>query len=87
MAQRKKKLTKKKRRGPSHGQSRELEVDSDEGDFELATEIKNDDSVRFLFWSCILRRLCVTWIANVSLETVVISGVKKIEYKQYSEGI
>lgn len=44
MAQRKKKLTKKKRRGPPHGQNREPEVDSDEGDFELAAEIKNDDS-------------------------------------------
>ncbi|XP_041915614.1 ATP-dependent RNA helicase DDX54 [Alosa sapidissima] len=44
MAQRKKKLTKKKRHGPSHGQNREPEVDSDEGDFELAAEIKNDDS-------------------------------------------
>lgn len=47
MAQRKKKLTKKKRRGPSHGQNREPEMDSDEGDFELVAEIKNDDSVRF----------------------------------------
>ncbi|XP_062410064.1 ATP-dependent RNA helicase DDX54 [Sardina pilchardus] len=44
MAQRKKKLTKKKRHGPSHGPNREPEVDSDEGDFELAADIKNDDS-------------------------------------------
>ncbi|KAL2100423.1 hypothetical protein ACEWY4_004817 [Coilia grayii] len=42
MAQRKKKLTKKKRRGPPHGQNRGPEVDSDEGDFELATEINDD---------------------------------------------
>ncbi|KAL4004628.1 protocadherin delta 2 [Sarotherodon galilaeus] len=39
MAQRKKKLTKKKR----HTANREPETDSD-GDFELAVEIKNDDS-------------------------------------------
>uniref|UniRef100_A0A3B4FK87 DEAD-box helicase 54 n=1 Tax=Pundamilia nyererei TaxID=303518 RepID=A0A3B4FK87_9CICH len=41
MAQRKKKLTKKKR----HTANREPETDSD-GDFELAVEIKDDDSVR-----------------------------------------
>lgn len=40
MAQRKKKLTKKKRHTPN----REQEVDSD-GDFQLAAEIKDDDSV------------------------------------------
>ncbi|KAM9841081.1 ATP-dependent RNA helicase DDX54 [Aulostomus maculatus] len=40
MAQRKKKLTKKKR----HTASREPEADSDSGDFELAAEIKDDDS-------------------------------------------
>lgn len=40
MAQRKKKLTKKKR----HAASREPETDSD-GDFELAVQIKDDDSV------------------------------------------
>ncbi|KAM6902194.1 ATP-dependent RNA helicase DDX54 [Xenentodon cancila] len=39
MAQRKKKLTKKKR----HPANRELEPDSDSGDFELAAEIKDDD--------------------------------------------
>ncbi len=42
MAQRKKKLTKKKR----HTASREPEADSDSGDFELAAEVKDDDSVR-----------------------------------------
>lgn len=42
MAQRKKKLTKKKR----HTANREPEADSDSGDFELAAEIKDDDSVR-----------------------------------------
>ena len=42
MAQRKKKLTKKKRHPPN----REPEPDSDSGDFELAAEIKDDDSVR-----------------------------------------
>lgn len=41
MAQRKKKFTKKKK----HTASRELEADSD-GDFELVTEVRNDDSVR-----------------------------------------
>ncbi|XP_047229590.1 ATP-dependent RNA helicase DDX54 [Girardinichthys multiradiatus] len=40
MAQRKKKLTKKKR----HTANREQEADSDGGDFELAAEIKDDDS-------------------------------------------
>ncbi|XP_071322539.1 ATP-dependent RNA helicase DDX54 [Trachinotus anak] len=40
MAQRKKKMTKKKRHTPS----REPEADSDSGDFELAAEIKDDDS-------------------------------------------
>ncbi|XP_044030457.1 ATP-dependent RNA helicase DDX54 [Siniperca chuatsi] len=40
MAQRKKKLTKKKRYTPN----RETEADSDGGDFELAAEIKDDDS-------------------------------------------
>ncbi|KAM8744316.1 ATP-dependent RNA helicase DDX54 [Acanthopagrus schlegelii] len=40
MAQRKKKLTKKKR----HTGSREPEADSDSGDFELAAEVKDDDS-------------------------------------------
>ncbi|XP_038137953.1 ATP-dependent RNA helicase DDX54 [Cyprinodon tularosa] len=40
MAQRKKKLTKKKR----HTAKREQEADSDIGDFELAAEIKDDDS-------------------------------------------
>ncbi|KAM9734848.1 ATP-dependent RNA helicase DDX54 [Menidia menidia] len=40
MAQRKKKLTKKKR----HTANREMDLDSDGGDFELAAEIKNDDS-------------------------------------------
>uniref|UniRef100_A0A4W6CDC2 RNA helicase n=1 Tax=Lates calcarifer TaxID=8187 RepID=A0A4W6CDC2_LATCA len=40
MAQRKKKLTKKKR----HTANREPEADSDSGDFELAAEIKDDDS-------------------------------------------
>ncbi|XP_053730983.1 ATP-dependent RNA helicase DDX54 [Synchiropus splendidus] len=39
MAQRKKKLTKKKRH------NRDAEVDSDSGDFELAAEIKDDDSL------------------------------------------
>lgn len=39
MAQRKKKFTKKKK----HTASRELEADSD-GDFELVTEVRNDDS-------------------------------------------
>lgn len=38
MAQRKKKLTKKKKHN-----NREMEGDSDSGDFELATEIKDDD--------------------------------------------
>uniref|UniRef100_A0AAQ5YY60 RNA helicase n=1 Tax=Amphiprion ocellaris TaxID=80972 RepID=A0AAQ5YY60_AMPOC len=41
MAQRKKKLTKKKR----HTASREPEADSDSGDFELAAEIKDDDTL------------------------------------------
>lgn len=41
MAQRRKKFTKKKK----HGASREMEADSD-GDFELVTEVRNDDSVR-----------------------------------------
>lgn len=40
MAQRKKKLTKKKR----HTANREKEADSDSGDFELAAEMKDDDS-------------------------------------------
>ncbi|XP_012671616.1 ATP-dependent RNA helicase DDX54 [Clupea harengus] len=40
MAQRKKKLTKKKR----HGNTREPEVESDEGDFGPVAEIKNDDA-------------------------------------------
>lgn len=40
MAQRKKKFTKKKK----HSGSRVLEADSD-GDFELVTEVRNDDSV------------------------------------------
>ncbi|CAK6959515.1 ATP-dependent RNA helicase DDX54 [Scomber scombrus] len=40
MAQRKKKMTKKKR----HTGNREPELDSDGGDFELAAEIKDDDS-------------------------------------------
>ncbi|XP_072227899.1 ATP-dependent RNA helicase DDX54 [Leuresthes tenuis] len=40
MGQRKKKLTKKKR----HTAKREQEPDSDSGDFELAAEIKDDDS-------------------------------------------
>nr|XP_046231646.1 ATP-dependent RNA helicase DDX54 [Scatophagus argus] len=40
MAQRKKKLTKKKR----HTANREPEADSDSGDFELAAEVKDDDS-------------------------------------------
>lgn len=44
MAQRKKKLTKKKR----HGNTREPEVESDEGDFGPVAEIKNDDAVRLL---------------------------------------
>lgn len=43
MAQRKKKVTKKKR----HTANREPEADSDSGDFELAAEIKDDDSVRY----------------------------------------
>ncbi|XP_029921888.1 ATP-dependent RNA helicase DDX54 [Myripristis murdjan] len=41
MGQRKKKLTKKKR----HTASRDPEVDSDAGDFELAAEIKDDDNI------------------------------------------
>lgn len=41
MAQRKKKLTKKKK----HAAHREPEAESDSGDFELATEVKDDDSV------------------------------------------
>ena len=41
MAQRKKKMTKKKR----HTANREPELDSDCGDFELAAEVKDDDSV------------------------------------------
>lgn len=49
MAQRKKKLTKKKR----HAANREPEADSDSGDFELAAEVKDDDSVR----NCILKQL------------------------------
>ncbi|KAM3600399.1 uncharacterized protein V6R79_022731 [Siganus canaliculatus] len=40
MAQKKKKLTKKKR----HTANREPEADSDSGEFELAAEIKDDDS-------------------------------------------
>lgn len=40
MAQRKKKLTKKKRHTPN----RDQEVDSD-GDFQLVAEIKDDDTV------------------------------------------
>lgn len=40
MAQRKKKLTKKKR----HTASRDWEADSDSGDFELAAEVKDDES-------------------------------------------
>ncbi|XP_070706952.1 ATP-dependent RNA helicase DDX54 [Pempheris klunzingeri] len=40
MAQRKKRLTKKKR----HGGNREAEADSDSGDFEVAAEVKDDDS-------------------------------------------
>uniref|UniRef100_A0A3Q3WD55 RNA helicase n=1 Tax=Mola mola TaxID=94237 RepID=A0A3Q3WD55_MOLML len=40
MAQRKKKLTKKKR----HSGNREPEADSESGDFELATQVKDDDS-------------------------------------------
>ncbi|KAK7895643.1 hypothetical protein WMY93_020968 [Mugilogobius chulae] len=39
MGQRKKKLTKKKR----HNNKKEVEADSDSGDFELAAEIKDDD--------------------------------------------
>lgn len=41
MAQRKKKLTKKKK----HGANRVQEAESDSGDFELAAEVKDDDSV------------------------------------------
>lgn len=41
MAQRKKKLTKKKRQTAK----REPEAVSDSGDFELAAEVKDDDSV------------------------------------------
>ncbi|XP_063066262.1 ATP-dependent RNA helicase DDX54 [Engraulis encrasicolus] len=48
MAQRKKKLTKKKRHGPPHGQNRGPEVDSDEGDFELTTEFNDDAASRKL---------------------------------------
>lgn len=81
MAQRKKKLTKKKRRLPSHGQNREPEVDSDEGDFELAAEIKNDDSVRF-FSDRTSSDVCITWIATLKL--VVISGVRKIEFTPWN---
>uniref|UniRef100_A0A3P8WEB3 RNA helicase n=1 Tax=Cynoglossus semilaevis TaxID=244447 RepID=A0A3P8WEB3_CYNSE len=40
MAQRKKKFTKKKR----HSANREYEADSDSGEFEVAAEIKDDDS-------------------------------------------
>uniref|UniRef100_A0A3Q3G3G5 RNA helicase n=1 Tax=Labrus bergylta TaxID=56723 RepID=A0A3Q3G3G5_9LABR len=42
MAQRKKKFTKRKRHTPN----REPEADSDCGDFELAAEVKDDESVR-----------------------------------------
>lgn len=41
MAQRKKKLTKKKK----HTGNREWENDSDSGDFELAAQVKDDESV------------------------------------------
>lgn len=55
MAQKKKKLTKKKK----HVANREAEAESDSGDFELAAEVKDDDSVsisigsRFVDWKII----------------------------------
>ena len=57
MAQRKKKVMKKKR----HTASREPEADSDTGDFELAAEIKDDDSVRktILILLLLITDLCV----------------------------
>lgn len=45
MAQRKKKLTKKKK----HAAHREPEAESDSGDFELAAEVKDDDSVSVFY--------------------------------------
>lgn len=48
MAQKKKKLTKKKK----HPANREQEADSDGGDFELAAEVKDDDSVSLSSNSC-----------------------------------
>lgn len=49
MAQRKKKLTKKKRH-----QAREPESESD-GDFELAAEVKDDESVRTEYFLLFLK--------------------------------
>lgn len=49
MAQRKKKLTKKKK----HIANREQEAESDSGDFELAAEVKDDDSVSVSTSNCV----------------------------------
>lgn len=50
MAQRKKKLTKKKK----HVANREQEAESDSGDFELAAEVKDDDSVSVSTSDCVV---------------------------------
>ena len=53
MAQRKKKLTKKRK----HNGRRDAEADSD-GDFELAAEIKDDDNVSIAFLTnCVFSKL------------------------------
>lgn len=59
MAQRKKKLTKKKR----HPANREPEADSDSGDFELAAEVKDDDSVSI----CTVHRVSYTKVSWKSI--------------------
>lgn len=56
MAQRKKKFTKKKK----HTASRELEADSD-GDFELVTEVRNDDLVRKIPRNNTVGRIIITY--------------------------
>lgn len=63
MAQRKKKLTKKKR----HAANREPEADSDSGDFELAAEVKDDDSVRTDTVEQLSESVCLTSTSVQSL--------------------
>lgn len=66
MAQRKKKFTKKKK----HTARRELEADSD-GDFELVTEVRNDDSVRKILTNNVVGNI------NTSTTTVIVLPVRQ----------